>query len=81
MVNISEMALTGSDITFELQKRLCSSEELSKRCSLAVRTLRSPVFVPNKLYTIIAWFLDTLDKKYQNRIIEEQSEEFPYQRF
>ena len=69
------MTLTGSDLTLELQKRLCSSEDLSKRCNFAVRTLRSPVFIPNKLYTILLWFLDTLDKKYKTRITEGQTEE------
>merc|ERR1719192_84617 len=69
------MTLTGSDLTSELQKRLCSNEDLSKRCSLAVRTLRSPVFIPNKLSTVLLWFLDTLDKKYKARLTKQQSEE------
>ena len=69
------MTLTGSDLTSELQKRLCSNVELSKRCSFAVRTLRSPVFIPHKLNTVLIWFLDTLDKKYKTRISEKQTEE------
>ena len=69
------MTLSGSDLTLELQKRLCSSQELSQRCRFAVRTLRSPVFIPNKLNTILTWFLETLDKKYKTRLTEEQSEE------
>ena len=62
------MSLTGAELTSHFLKRLNSSEELSERCGLAVGILRSPVFIPGKVGTVLSWLLDTLDKKYKTRL-------------
>ena len=70
--------VTTSGLTEELDRRLRENSSLDERCHLALRTFLSPVFIPGKEDTIMTWILETLDKKYKNRLASagEKSEEF-----
>ena len=69
------MLVTGDELTEELEKRLNSNSALSERCRLALGTLRSPLFLPDKVNTVLFWLLDTLDKKYKNRLAGGNTED------